>query len=105
MIHFDKYHLSYRSLDCPLSSAFPLEKMINWTGIASIVLFYILILAVGMWAARKNTGGGDQEVSERLRGERKNLAVGKHKKNESNLGQEVKVWDLLAVEFQGQKSG
>ena len=38
------------------------EKMINYTGIASIVLFYILILAVGMWAARKNTGGGDQEV-------------------------------------------
>ena len=65
MIHFDNYHLSYRSLDCPLP-AFPLEKMINWTGIASIVLFYILILAVGMWAARKNTGGGDQEVSERL---------------------------------------
>ena len=39
--------------------------MINYTGIASIVLFYILILAVGMWAARKNTGGGDQEVGER----------------------------------------
>ena len=61
-------------------SPIPLDKMINWTGIASIVLFYILILAVGMWAARKNTGGGDQEVSERLIGERKNLGVGKQKK-------------------------
>ena len=36
--------------------------MINFAGIASVVLFYLLILAVGMWAARKNTGGGDQEV-------------------------------------------
>ena len=72
--------------------------MINWTGIASIVLFYILILAVGMWAARKNTGGGDQEV----RGER-NLERG-NTKNESNLGQEAKVWELLVVEFQGQKA-
>ena len=44
--------------------------MINYTGIASIVLFYILILAVGMWAARKNTGGGDQEVGGRARGNR-----------------------------------
>ena len=37
-------------------------KMINIAGIISVILFYILILAVGMWAARKNTGGGDQEV-------------------------------------------
>lgn len=37
--------------------------MINFAGIASVVLFYLLILGVGMWAARKNTGGGDQEVS------------------------------------------
>lgn len=37
--------------------------MINIEGIVSVVLFYILILAVGMWAARKNSGGeGDQEV-------------------------------------------
>ena len=37
--------------------------MINFLGIASIVVFYLLILAVGMWAARKNTGAdGDQEV-------------------------------------------
>ena len=37
-------------------------KMINIAGIISVILFYILILAVGMWAARKNTGGRDQEV-------------------------------------------
>lgn len=36
--------------------------MINIAGIVSIILFYLLILGVGMWAARKNTGG-DQEVS------------------------------------------
>lgn len=37
--------------------------MVNVVGIASIVVFYLLILAVGMWAARKNTDGADQEVS------------------------------------------
>ena len=38
---------------------------INYTGIASVILFYLLILAVGMWAARKKSGGADidQEVS------------------------------------------
>ena len=61
---------------------FPIVKMINYTGIASIVLFYILILAVGMWAARKNTGGADQEVRKTFCDE-----------NESNLGQERKVSD------------
>ena len=39
--------------------------MINISGIISVIVFYILILAVGVWAARKNTGGdGDQEVSD-----------------------------------------
>ena len=38
-------------------------KMINVVGVVSVVIFYILILAVGMWAARKNSGiEGDQEV-------------------------------------------
>ena len=38
--------------------------MINILGVVSVVIFYILILAVGMWAARKNSGiEGDQEVS------------------------------------------
>jgi high affinity choline transporter 7 len=38
--------------------------MINIVGVVSVVIFYLLILAVGMWAARKNSGiEGDQEVS------------------------------------------
>ena len=38
--------------------------MINILGVVSVVIFYILILAVGMWAARKNSGiEGDQEVN------------------------------------------
>ena len=36
--------------------------MINIAGIASVIIFYLLILGVGLWAARKNEGGeGDQE--------------------------------------------
>ena len=46
--------------DCYLCKAF---KMINIVGVVSVVIFYLLILAVGMWAARKNSGiEGDQEV-------------------------------------------
>ena len=37
--------------------------MINIVGVISVIIFYLLILAVGMWAARKNSGiEGDQEV-------------------------------------------
>ena len=38
--------------------------MINIAGIISVILFYILILAVGVWASRKQSGveGVDQEV-------------------------------------------
>ena len=57
--------------------------MINWTGIISVVLFYILILAEGLWAARKNTGGADQEV--RMRN---NVVSAFCDENEANLGQE-----------------
>ena len=36
--------------------------MINIAGIISVIIFYLLILGVGLWAARKNEGGeGDQE--------------------------------------------
>ena len=36
---------------------------INWLGIGSIVVFYLLILGVGMWAAAKKGGDDlDQEV-------------------------------------------
>jgi FtsZ-interacting cell division protein ZipA len=46
--------------------------MINVTGVVSVVIFYILILAVGMWAARKNSGiEGDQEVKKKEVKERK----------------------------------
>ena len=37
---------------------------INWLGIGSIIVFYLLILGVGMWAAAKKGGDDlDQEVS------------------------------------------
>ncbi|XP_038046003.1 high-affinity choline transporter 1-like [Patiria miniata] len=34
---------------------------INWGGVAGIIVFYLLILAVGLWASRKNKGSSDQE--------------------------------------------
>ena len=42
--------------------------MINIAGVISVILFYILILAVGMWASRKQSGveGVDQEVNGKL---------------------------------------
>ena len=40
------------------------EFEINWLGIFSIIVFYLLILGVGMWAASKKGGDDlDQEVS------------------------------------------
>ena len=38
---------------------------INLTGLLSIIIFYLLILGVGMWAARKksNVEGVSEEVS------------------------------------------
>ena len=38
--------------------------MINIAGVVSVILFYMLILGVGMWASRKQSGveGVDQEV-------------------------------------------
>ena len=42
--------------------------MINYVGIISIVVFYLLILGVGMWAARKKGGGeANQEVYKKLK--------------------------------------
>ena len=37
----------------------------NMTGLASIIMFYLLILGVGMWAARKksNVEGVSEEVN------------------------------------------
>ncbi|XP_038046002.1 high-affinity choline transporter 1-like [Patiria miniata] len=34
---------------------------INWGGVAGIIVFYLLILAVGLWASRKSKGSSDQE--------------------------------------------
>ena len=47
-----------------LSILFQPFTMINIAGVISVILFYILILAVGMWASRKQSGveGVDQEV-------------------------------------------
>jgi len=52
------------------------NKMINIAGIISIVLFYILILAVGLWAARKKQAGDDSEEEVMLAGRSIGLFVG-----------------------------
>jgi Na+/pantothenate symporter len=53
-----------------------LRKMINIAGIISIVIFYILILAVGLWAARKKQSGDDSEEEVMLAGRSIGLFVG-----------------------------
>jgi high affinity choline transporter 7 len=52
------------------------RKMINIAGIISIVLFYILILGVGLWAARKKQSGDDSEEEVMLAGRSIGLFVG-----------------------------
>jgi hypothetical protein len=52
------------------------SKMINIAGIVSIVLFYILILGVGLWAARKKQSGDDSEEEVMLAGRSIGLFVG-----------------------------
>ena len=34
---------------------------VNWGGVAGIIVFYLLILGVGLWAARKSKGSTDPE--------------------------------------------
>lgn len=51
-------------------------KMINIAGFVSIVLFYILILGVGIWAARKKEAGNDSEEEVMLAGRSIGLFVG-----------------------------
>lgn len=51
-------------------------KMINFAGLVSIVLFYVLILAVGIWAARKKETGNDSEEEVMLAGRSIGLFVG-----------------------------
>ncbi|XP_062535221.1 high-affinity choline transporter 1 [Armigeres subalbatus] len=50
--------------------------MINIAGVISIVLFYILILAVGIWAGRKKESGNDSEEEVMLAGRSIGLFVG-----------------------------
>lgn len=55
---------------------FSSPKMINYAGVISIVLFYILILGVGIWAARKKEAGNDSEEEVMLAGRSIGLFVG-----------------------------
>ncbi|XP_011688753.1 PREDICTED: high-affinity choline transporter 1 [Wasmannia auropunctata] len=50
--------------------------MINVAGVVSIVLFYLLILGVGIWAARKKEAGNDSEEEVMLAGRSIGLFVG-----------------------------
>ncbi|XP_073978612.1 choline transporter [Rhodnius prolixus] len=50
--------------------------MINISGIISVVLFYLLILGVGIWAARKKSAGNDSEEEVMLAGRSIGLFVG-----------------------------
>ncbi|KAF6207661.1 hypothetical protein GE061_016108 [Apolygus lucorum] len=52
------------------------SKMINVTGLISVVLFYLLILGVGIWAARKKQAGNDSEEEVMLAGRSIGLFVG-----------------------------
>lgn len=52
------------------------DKMINVAGVVSIVLFYILILAVGIWAAKKKESGNDSEEEVMLAGRNIGMFVG-----------------------------
>ncbi|XP_048524061.1 high-affinity choline transporter 1 [Dendroctonus ponderosae] len=50
--------------------------MINIAGVVSIVLFYVIILAVGVWAGRKKEAGNDSEEEVMLAGRNIGLFVG-----------------------------
>lgn len=50
--------------------------MLNIGGIISIILFYLLILAVGIWAGRKKEEGNDSEEEVMLAGRNIGLFVG-----------------------------
>lgn len=50
--------------------------MINVPGVVSIGLFYVLILGVGIWAARKKEAGNDSEEEVMLAGRSIGLFVG-----------------------------
>lgn len=66
------YFLQYYRPNCTLM----LQKMINISGVISIALFYLLILGVGIWAARKKQAGNDSEEEVMLAGRSIGLFVG-----------------------------
>ena len=50
--------------------------MINVAGVISIILFYLLILIVGIWAGKKKAAGNDSEEEVMLAGRSIGLFVG-----------------------------
>ncbi|CAD6233859.1 GSCOCG00007354001-RA-CDS [Cotesia congregata] len=67
--------LRYRDFELtPIDLTQP--KMINIAGVVSIGLFYVLILGVGIWAARKKEAGNDSEEEVMLAGRSIGLFVG-----------------------------
>lgn len=50
--------------------------MYNVGGIISIIIFYVMILAVGIWAAKKKQAGNDSEEEVMLAGRSIGLFVG-----------------------------
>ncbi|XP_039301300.1 high-affinity choline transporter 1, partial [Nilaparvata lugens] len=50
--------------------------MINLWGVVSVVIFYLLILGVGIWAARKKESGNNSEEEVMLAGRSIGLFVG-----------------------------
>ena len=50
--------------------------MINIAGVISIIIFYVLILGVGIWAGRKKEAGNDSEEEVMLAGRNIGLFVG-----------------------------
>ena len=54
----------------------PAKMSVHYLGIFSIVFFYLLILGVGMWAARKSKGGSSDSEEVMLAGRNIGLLVG-----------------------------
>jgi solute carrier family 5 (high affinity choline transporter), member 7 len=64
---------------CLLAAKKRTNKMaadVNYLGIAAIIFFYLLILGVGMWAARKSKGGTSDSEEVMLAGRNIGLLVG-----------------------------
>lgn len=74
---FPQKHIQYcKKRSCGTQSQLHIIKMINIAGVVSIVLFYLLILGVGIWAGRKKEAGNDSEEEVMLAGRSIGLFVG-----------------------------